>query len=71
MDCTKFVEFLKSFVKLLVLNESKPLDVIVDGAAVAAVDDDDEDDDDEAVVDVAFAVGGKVGSALPRTDFVL
>lgn len=24
VDCTKFVEFLKSFVKLLVLNDSKP-----------------------------------------------
>lgn len=76
MDCTKFVEFLKSFVKLLVLNESRPLDVTVEDGGVAAAatvddDDDDDEDDDGTFVDVAFAFGGKVGSALPRTDLVL
>lgn len=67
VDCTKFVEFLKSFVKLLVLNDSNPLDVSVDGV----VGDDDKFDDEDDGVDAAFAVGGKVDSTLPRTDFVL
>lgn len=42
VDCTKFVEFLKSFVKLLVLNDNKPLDV---------------DDAVTDAFDVAFSVG--------------
>lgn len=56
VDCTKFVEFLKSFVKLLVLNDNKPLDV-------------DDDAVETDAFDVAFSVG--VESALPRMDFVL
>lgn len=56
VDCTKFVEFLNSLVKLLVLNESKPLDVV------------DVDADTDAF-DVAFSLG--VESALPRKLFVL
>lgn len=55
------------------LNESSPLDVIGDGDEAADVDGDDDADTFEAVAAaaVAFAVGGKVGSTLPRTDFVL
>lgn len=51
------------------LNESNPLDVIGDDDAGDGDDDDGDADTFEAVA--AFAVGGKVGSALPRTDFVL
>lgn len=56
MDCTKLVEFLKSFVKLLVLNDSKP---------------DFGDDTDAVVVVVAFEFAVGAESGLFRMDFCL
>lgn len=56
VDCTKFVEFFKSFVKLLVLKESKPFDV-------------DETDGGDADAFSVFALA-VVASDLMRKDFV-
>ena len=57
VDCTKFVEFLNNFVKLLVLNDNKPLD-------------DDDDDDDDATAAAAFGDSASVALPPPRVDFV-